>query len=78
MDQWYPLLRLAIETKVNRRRIQDGLSTSDGSEPIGRVLLSKMCHPLMLIGDSVSMKRRTSIVTTFLAVGIAGKVACSS
>ena len=78
LDKWYPPLRLAIETKVNRRRIQDGLSTSDGSEPIGRVLLSKICHSLMLIGDSESMKRRFSIVTTFLAVGRAGEVACSS
>ena len=78
LDKWYPSLRLAIETKVNRRRIKSGLSTSDGSNPIGRVLLSKICHALMLVGDSESMKRRFAIVTTFLAVGRAGEVACSS
>lgn len=78
LDKWYPSLRLAIETKVNRRRMKAGQSTSDGSNPIGRALLSKICHALMLIGDSESMKRRFAIVTTFLAVGRAGEVACSS
>ena len=78
LDKWYPSLRLAIETKVNRRRMKAGQSTSDGSNPIGRVLLSKICHALMLIGNSESMKRRFAIVTTFLAVGRAGEVACSS
>ena len=78
LDKWHPSLRRAIATKVNRRRMKSGQSTSDGSNPIGRVLLSKVCHALMVVGDSESMKRRFAIVTTFLAVGRAGEVACSS
>jgi hypothetical protein len=78
LDKWYPSLRFAVETKVNRRRLKAGLATSEGSRPIGREILKKLCHSLMLIGDSESMKKRFAIVTTFLAVGRAGEIACSS
>lgn len=78
LDRWYPALRFAIETNVNRRRMKDGLPTSEGSQPIGREIIMKMCHSLMLVGDSESMKRRFALVTTFLAIGRSGEVACSS
>ena len=72
------MVRFAIETKVGRRRIKDGPSVSESSIPIGREILKKICHSLMLTGDSESMKRRFAMVTTFLAVGRSGEVACSS
>jgi hypothetical protein len=78
LDKWYPSLRFAVETKVNRRRLKAGLATSEGSRPIEREILKKLCHSLMLIRDSESMKKRFAIVTTFLAVGRAGEIACSS
>ena len=78
LDKWYPPMRLAIEVTVNRRRIKLGQNTSDQSKPIGRVILKKMCHTLMLVGDMESMKRRSAMLTTFLAVGRAGEVALSS
>lgn len=64
--------------KLNRRRLKDGLATSEGSQPIGREILKKLCHSLILTGDSESMKKTFAMVTTFLAEGRAGKITCSS
>ena len=41
-------------------------------------MMKKMCHSLVLVGDSESMKRRFALVTTFLDIGRSGEVACSS
>jgi hypothetical protein len=78
LDRWYPSLRMAVEKTVNRRKILNGEPISEGSLPIGRSLLLKICTSLMKNGKVDSMKRRLAIVTTFLAVGRAGEVACST
>ena len=52
LDKWYTLSRLQIEIVVNRRCMKSGLATSESSRPIGRALRKKICHTLMLNGDS--------------------------
>lgn len=78
LDRWYPSLRVAVEKTVNRRRILNGEPIAEGSLPIGRSLLLKICTSLMNNGKVDSMKRRLAMVTTFSAVGRAGEVACST
>lgn len=78
LDKWYPSLRVAVEKTVNRRQIQNGLPTTESSLPIGRSLLFSICETLMKDGRVETMKRRLAVVMTFLAVGRAGEVACST
>lgn len=78
LERWYPSLRVAVEKTVNRRQIQNGLPISESSLPIGRSLLFSICESLMNDGKVESMKRRLAVVMTFLAVGRAGEVACST
>jgi hypothetical protein len=78
LDRWYPSLRVAVEKTVNRRQIQNGLPISESSLPIGRNLLFALCETFMKDGKVEAMKRRLAVVMTFLAVGRAGEVACST
>ena len=78
LERWYPSLRVAVEKVIDRRRMQNGLPVSESSLPIGRSLLLKICESLMGDGKVDSMKRRLALVTTFLAVGRAGEVACTT
>lgn len=78
LDRWYPSLRVAVEKTVNRRQIQNGLPISESSLPIGRSLLYSICESFMRDGRVETMKRRLAVVMTFLAVGRAGEVACST
>lgn len=78
LDRWYPSLRVAVEKTANKRQQQHGLPTAESSNPIGRSLLFSITESLMKDGKVESMKRRLAMVTTFLAVGRAGEVACST
>lgn len=78
LDKWYPSLRVAVEKVVNRRQLQNGLPISESSQPIGRSLLFSISESLMKDGKVEAMKRRLAIIMTFLAVGRAGEVACST
>ena len=78
LDMWYPFLRLAIETNVNRRLLTNGQPTSESSQAIGRNLLMSINGTLMTTGSAEAMKRRLAIVMTFLAVGRSGESALST
>ena len=78
LDTWYPFLRLAVETNINRRLLINGLATAEGSQAIGRNLLISINESLMSTGSAEAMKRRLAIVMTFLAVGRSGESALST
>lgn len=78
LDRWYPTLRVAVEKTVNRRQIQNGLPISESSLPIGHSLLFSICETFIKDGKVEIMKRRLALIMTFLAVGRAEEVACST
>lgn len=78
LDTWYPFLRLAIETNIQRRQIVNGDPIAESSQAIGRNLLISINESLMLTGSAEAMKRRLAVVMTFLAVGRSGESALST
>jgi hypothetical protein len=78
LEKWYPSLRVALEKRVNRRQIYNGLPVSEKSRALGRELLKILSGALMKEGKIEAMKRRLAIIMTFLAVGRAGEAACST
>lgn len=78
LERWYPSLRVALEKRVNRRQIYNGLPVSEKSRALGRELLKDLSRTLMKEGKVEAMKRRLAVIMTFLAVGRAGEVACST
>jgi hypothetical protein len=75
LERWYPSLRVALEKRVNRRQIYNGLPVSEKSRALGRELLKILSGALIKEGQIEAMKRRLAIIMTFLAVGRAGEAA---
>ena len=74
-QEWYTKLREGMGTAISRRCILDGVPISRQGKHVGRELVQRIGHALLLENSIESIERRACIVMTFASVGRAGEVA---
>ena len=73
--EWNTNIRKSIARDVGRRCIEEGIDITEKSPPVGRVLMTRCCHSLLMENSVESVTKRAILVMNFMAVGRSGEVA---
>lgn len=78
VNDWYTALRKDISTKIKRKQYLLGDLLKSKSPGIGRDLLKRLNHELMIIGTAHAESLRAKLNMSFSAIGRSGEVALAS
>lgn len=73
--EWYTVLRQSVMTYMTREAICNGEALVDKADPVGRVLISKICEHFSKSSDINAATKRIAIIANRLACGRSGELA---